>query len=821
MYVPLTADEIRLGQQNFTGKNRRNYFEVVETLRNALGFGTHKEERSFYRKFRGDYQTINLREVLARSEKIVVTGEPGSGKSILLQYIGSVLVTAHLNNNPEIVRESLGLSSSDIPLPIFVPLNAYAKHLHDYSSSSDPTITTLPKFISHYLIHRHGALSLPSDFLERLFTEGKTVLLLFDGLDEVPSEDERIIISSSINDFAQAIPQARVVVSARANSYKGNAMLPSDFREMRIRPLNNSMVTQMVDRFYQAVYSKDDDERHRQVNDLLSSLQQLENKRQILGQRDSFVNSPLLVRMLVVVHFNQRSLPNQRAGLYKDCIDAILMPVYHSDTEVAVRLSRQAGTLSDQRALYSSIAYSMHSKGENRGRIISELEITEIVKTSLQSRYSPAKVEEITQEFIRVANERGGLLDEKFKTYQFVHLAFQEFLTASHIAETRRLPSKIVDFFEQTNAITDPWWREPVLLTAGYLSLSNPDAAYEYILQLADLDNERSRTLKDRLAGLELAATAFLEWQNEGPLKAKLGIKLYEMLFKTPDIVTVSPQLRALAGRAYAQLGEIREDVKGSIPYTILIPGGIFTMGFFDEDFLFVNLPSLRDGKYEVNLSPFRISKYPVTNGQYSKFIKNGGYLNQAYWTEEGWRWRVSENATQPAYWDDNRWNLPSLPVIGISWYEALAYCNWLSTNTGKKYRLPTEAEWEKASRGTDQRFWPWGNNFDQPCANILESEIGETSIVGLFPENVSPYGLLDCAGNVWEWTSSLYRDYPYSVDDGRESISASGPRCHRGGSWLNAKEYAHCANRDRYYPADRHYDLGFRIVEDMDIRGD
>jgi formylglycine-generating enzyme required for sulfatase activity len=152
---------------------------------------------------------------------------------------------------------------------------------------------------------------------------------------------------------------------------------------------------------------------------------------------------------------------------------------------------------------------------------------------------------------------------------------------------------------------------------------------------------------------------------------------------------------------------------------------------------------------------------------------------------------------------------------VGVSWFEALAYVRWLAAFTGRACRLPTEAEWEKAARGTDGRIYPWGDERAEGRANTSETDLGRTTVVGAFPGGASPYGALDMSGNVWEWCSSAWKDYPYRADDGREDLEGDDFRVWRGGSWNDDRRYARCASRLSSRPDDVFFDfnVGFRVV--------
>jgi len=251
--------------------------------------------------------------------------------------------------------------------------------------------------------------------------------------------------------------------------------------------------------------------------------------------------------------------------------------------------------------------------------------------------------------------------------------------------------------------------------------------------------------------------------------------------------------------------------VHQTTPDMVLIPPGTFLMGSSQEDRL---AHDEERPQQQVELNAFRIGRYPVTNAQYARFIGDGGYENRAFWTEAGWAWREREGITQPEYWDHPGWNQADYPVVGVSWYEALAYCRWLSEVTGQAFGLPSEAEWEKAARGEHGPKWPWGDKFDPRKANTSESGLEHTTAVGHYsPDGDSPYGLGDMAGNVWEWCSTFYRGYPYWAGDGREDLEAEARRMLRGGSWKADQGGARCASRTWNHPDFRFDDVGFRVA--------
>jgi len=255
------------------------------------------------------------------------------------------------------------------------------------------------------------------------------------------------------------------------------------------------------------------------------------------------------------------------------------------------------------------------------------------------------------------------------------------------------------------------------------------------------------------------------------------------------------------------------------------------------------------------------LGKYPLTNLQYARFIAAGGYQERLWWTEEGWAWRTGrydssapgylkdwlkerppEKRDQPFLWEDRRWNSPWQPVVGVTWFEALAYCTRLTEQVrairlrlgvwrdGKPtapapepetvaVRLPAEREWQEAAGG--QGEYPWGDTFDPTRLNCTDAWAGRdlsetkdwsewlksesrqeasTTAVTTFPQGRSKYGVWDLSGNVWEWMANPY-------EPGGDAIAL------RGGSWYDIQWFTRVSSRVSSHPGDFLDTLGFRVV--------
>ncbi len=202
----------------------------------------------------------------------------------------------------------------------------------------------------------------------------------------------------------------------------------------------------------------------------------------------------------------------------------------------------------------------------------------------------------------------------------------------------------------------------------------------------------------------------------------------------------------------------------------------------------------------------FKIAKYPITNAQFERFIRANGYNEPRWWTSEGWRVRIQRAWRQPRFWESERWNRPDHPVVGISWYEAVAFCNWLSALSGEAISLPTESQWQRAAQGTHSLIYPWGDFFDPTRCNCRSD--GTTPVTRFEGLGDSPFGVVDMCGNVWELCLTDYQ----TGDETLECLSTG--RVRRGGSWANQNpDNFRASKRDEIHPELGLEFIGFRIV--------
>ncbi len=327
-------------------------------------------------------------------------------------------------------------------------------------------------------------------------------------------------------------------------------------------------------------------------------------------------------------------------------------------------------------------------------------------------------------------------------------------------------------------------------------------------------------------AGNYAEAVAMLEPRaREGDTTAAL------LLGDIVETAAAPRDVRFQAADVLTAVGDPRPGVATLPPAMVEIAGGTFVIGKSEEEV--GDDDEIND--QPVTVETFELARYPLTNAQYKLFIDDDGYNPERSWWDEAGRawlqrddeategltdWQKRDHKHHPEWWNHEQFGIarPNYPVVGISWYEAVAFCRWLTQHQdynpeGYVYRLPTEAEWEYAARRDTRRTYPWGNEEpDGERANYGQNPEGTTA-VGLFPRGATPDGLQDMAGNAWEWTGSIFKPYPYDPTDGRENTNNPAGRTLvlLGGGWYYQSIYLRASNRGNNSPDIRNLALGFR----------
>jgi formylglycine-generating enzyme required for sulfatase activity len=514
---------------------------------------------------------------------------------------------------------------------------------------------------------------------------------------------------------------------------------------------------------------------------------------------------PLLLTLMASLHaWREGSLPEDRAELYDATVD-LLLEIWEKrrlEPNIQPSLAEYLKVGREKiRGLLGELAYQVHKSQSESKEGTADIDegalVSGLMRLNPDFEVNPARL-------VEYLSHRAGLLVSRgVGVYSFPHRTFQEYLAACHLVDS--------DFLYELAqwARQDPnRWREVALLAGA--KAGGLGAILSFVDDLCPRPESDSENGEAEAWGALLAGQILVETVDLNRIRNQKRHILERVQAGQVDILSkgqLPARERVAAGRTLAHLGDPRPGVglrNDGLPDIIWcqVPAGPFLMGSDPK-----RDPQAYDNEkpqHKVDLRAYKIGRYLVTNAQYAAFVEDGGYTDkwEQCWTKAGWKWKGKR--TGPSRYGSN-FDLPNHPVVGVTWYEAVAFCNWLTFQLGQAIRLPTEAEWEKAARGADGRLYPWGDEPDPNRANYSDTGIGSTSAVGCFPSGVSPYGVHDMAGNVWEWTLSDYKKYPYQADDRQEDRSRTNVlKVLRGGSWNNLGNNVRAAIRSYIEPDNR-----------------
>lgn len=773
-----------------------------------------------------DKPRLSAIEALAREPRLVLLGDPGSGKSTFVNYVATCLANARLQRSDEWLARLNDWPHGPI-VPVLIRVRELAKVLGPDKTSDSARV--LLSFIEQELQTWNLADYLPE--LRQSLLEGNA-LVLVDGLDEASEvEWRRERIRRIITDFTSSFPRCRILVTSRTYAYQKQDWWLPGFTEGVLSPFTDEQIAQFVDRWYAHIAAL----RNLSPDDAQGRAELLKRAISYSERLGDLAAYPLLLTLIASLHaWRGGSLPERREELYADAVDLLLdlwerpKVVRDSTGTPVIRQPSLAEWLKvDQQAVRAVLAQLAFEAHRAQPHLMGTADIAEdqLIGNLMSVAYAPDIKPTRLVEYLR---DRSGLLIQRgVGVYTFPHRTFQEYLAADYLVD-HDYPDLLVDLVR-----SDPnRWREVTLLAASKAGRGTLSAIWVLIEALCPTDQTESEA--DWIA--LLTAAEILTTEIRRPIPERHRPKQQRIQFLLTRLLTegrLNVHERTRAGELLAILGDPRPGIgvlADDLPDVsfIQIPAGPFLMGSdsnkngdaYDDE-----LP-----QHRVDLPSFLISRYPITNTQYYKFVEEAGYLEPRYWMEatRAGVWNAgkvksqADDQPQSGPYDFGKpLNLPNHPVVGITWYDAMAYCRWLTEKlraSGKldqyeQIRLPTEAEWEKAARGTDGRRYPWGDAWDAKYSNCLETGIGSATTVGTFPHSASPYGVEDMAGNVWEWTNSAVARFPYNPADGREDPGIDKPRVIRGGSWRSYPTQVRAASRVGLVAGDRRDDVGFRVV--------
>ncbi len=801
--------------------------------------------------------------------KMVLLGDPGSGKTTFVNFVAHAVAARRWDDLPDWPQQDRAL------IPILVTLRDFAYWLAAPQEKRPTGTAALWAYIQHDLEMRN--LSGVAPVLEAALQNGQAFVLL-DGLDEVPpTAESRGVILQIVQEFAARYRHSRYLITCRILSYDDPAwQLPArDFPALTLAPFNDEQIEAFIHAWHEEIAIGWNQPRH-ELTKLESKLRSEVARRPDLKR---LAPNPLLLTVMALVHTSDGELPEARALLYERAVEILLWRwdqqkgKAQGEESRIITLLRAAGRdRNDLLVRLSALAYAAHQQVHDGDDAESVTGIGENELLNELRVLHPKQSRDWAAEVVETMKLRTGLLLERTGgAFTLPHRTFQEYLAGMHLARLSNFTSEALASLGRGD-----FWRIVVLLAVGYLVHSNKDYEKPRLL-VEELCPPEAPDIPEAWRRAWLAGEVLLELginrAQDTPHGKRLLLRVRERLVQVVEAGKLTPRERLEVADTLALLGDPRfDETRWHLPALlrgqpepllgfVKISAGTFMMGSAKDD-----KDAYDDEKpaHPVTLPDYWMARYPVTNAQYHHFIEADGYNSEKYWTPAGWAWRNGQDydvATikdddlrknyqgwlakrpkdrrdRPYWWNDPQWGAPTRPVVGVSWYEAMAYCQWLDEQLRasqpdlfpKNYqvRLPTEAEWEKASRfshlpvedGLGVRAYPWGNDWQEDHANIDETGLKQTSPVGIFPKGATPEtNLFDLSGNTWEWTHSAWGDdpynvqyaYPYKMDDGRENANTAIMRILRGGSWNLNTRLARCANRVRLIPDNFYNNIGFR----------
>lgn len=683
---------------------------------------------------------VNLEEVLRRERKLFVVGDPGAGKSTFLKRVAFELCKGYESGGPLPVRIEAAVFSKFIELQIERKLGP-----------ADPKSPEwLPLFLGAQCAGKN--LGLSAEYFASSLKAGRCQVLI-DGMDETPDEATRERLVRVIREAAAAFEGCKFVVTSRP---EGKVPI-AGFEEALIADLEPKAITEFLEKLSRQLYPTDEAKEQEFREDL---------EKAVNGRREirRMTRNPVMLTALVVLQHNNVKLPEKRVDLYGSILGWLSKQRPKDGRKPADECLR----------LLRELALAMQNHPDGRQKQVPLAWAGDQLKGHFADLYAAEK-------FLRDEMADSGIVVSRGKDLAFWHLTFQEYLAAEEIAGWEDSEQYRLLLPDQPK-IYLPEWRECVLLYGGLLFNIGPKKVDGALRRFLDgMGKNPGLAQRAQCVGLIGALLPDLDGYVVADARYQESLDLVMGIFDAEKAKGVPFKDRLAAAEALGQAGDPRLTEKELVGNgRIFIPESKgYWLGAQREDPKGRNYDELaldREKLRKVDLPKFWLAKYPVTVAEYLRYLEEGHGKGQ-----------------EPEDWEEQQ-AYQNSPVVGVSWKQAKDYAKWAGA------RLPSEAEWERGARGPERLIYPWGKKFDSSLANTRESGPGRRTPVGLYPAGASAEGLLDMAGNVWEWTAS---EYP----------GVKGAYVIRGGSFVYGLELARSAFRYDYQAGAQGRNLGFRLA--------